>query len=1567
MHPEQEISTEKSEPVPRKRSLLGKLFVGVRRILYSVIILLLLLCISVIAVTQIPSFRQWALGYAQDAINAELTGRIEIGDIEFHWFDGIHIYNVTLFSAGDTLASIPRLDLAYDANGLLNNSIIVNNLTLESPVVKLLRGRDSVWNIDRFAKPSTDTTAGKPFDWPIMLRGLMLNNASVTVFDSTAPASRSDAMDFSRLFLRKFNVQLSGGANLAASSFDVRMRDMNFVEQRTNFTVKQLKFHASADTTNINIRRLRLETPATNLKLKANISGNIFSGLTDSALAVMPLSVNIDADSLATEDMRLFLPDMGVYGHYKLKVDATGTLPEIAVNYLLLDSPTSHLAITARVLHLDQSQKLRFVATISESAVNYDELRRIAPVLYLPEMDFLGTVQLKKVVADIAPNDSLAFNIAALTKSGEVNGLLTLFTARDTLAYRVDVATTALNLGKITHNAEMNSSLNGRIQMKGQGTTLGDLNSTARIELNASHLGARNVRSLLFSGSSAMGGIITIDTLNVSVPDSAMADMPSETNGIAKIHGTLDLRSAAHPIYDVSAECLMFPVNRAVGFSFPLTLDGEFRLAGTGFHPDSLEGSFESNFKAILLEDRSLVNLPLYASIHRGLGGNRRVLITSRLVDLDLEGKFTFTSLIRTLEHQVAATLKFIEKKVSSVAGKPAAQDVSVGVREINNDTLHLRLQADIRDLSPITLYLKTGTIISSGWLRGSIDISGSNSSIALDTIAISKLNIHTKGLKFISDTVYGSMNLRTSRPDSTTTVDYLKFNARWDTSFVLNENTIIRPAAELLYDNHELMYSASGGIKDLIYASVKGKAIDKDTTLEFRMSNLKTDFQGLTWENYGEVAGGISPSGFWIDTMSLMRTGAEVITVHGSFHGAAISDGRISVKNFPLTDIQILPYIPADVKDILKMLQGKISTLNLTVNGAMSNPKLTVMGDLTNISYNNVAVGNQHIDVKYADSMITGDVTITNPKFTSENKTLYIGIEQIPMNLAFTTVKNRLSKTEPVIIVAQAKRLSMAVLGPFVPGVKKLQGFADAEITIEGVSGDITYGGKAKIYAASLVTLSTNIAYNAEAMMSFKNNIITIDNFRLKNIANDLQGGVANIAGRIILKEFSIDSLDLHITTPGIMLLSDASVATMPTMYGRFIAATPDTEIHLYGTLDNPFLRGGLSVMAADIIMPPDRKIQAGVSKFRYVVHSSHGKLIISDSDTLATDSNKVANVSKNPSDSSNKDSVTSQNNTAIAQNPELLPPSLALTPQERKARVSLSFADKMDYDLTIKIPRRITLRMILGKGFVVGVGQEEVRAEVLPLGPKQALRYIQRNGNPQLYGALTLSNNSEYQFVKVFSATGSLSFYNGEISNPVLNLDATYSGRTSGDNKPFKVILSITGTKQIPKVAISYEMDGVEQNGDPAQVRGDALTLLVLGRTQDKLFSKSGSGLGNEVTSSLSSVVSQMAASLLEGTGIVQSASVEFDEGVQDFSHARLNLSGQFFGDVAWRYGGSVDDINNSEFSIDVPLNFFADYDILRNIMLQLTRSVNPNASASVIRRQKEWEIKLGYREVW
>ena len=418
------------------------------------------------------------------------------------------------------------------------------------------------------------------------------------------------------------------------------------------------------------------------------------------------------------------------------------------------------------------------------------------------------------------------------------------------------------------------------------------------------------------------------------------------------------------------------------------------------------------------------------------------------------------------------------------------------------------------------------------------------------------------------------------------------------------------------------------------------------------------------------------------------------------------------------------------------------------------------------------------------------------------------------------------------------------------------------------------------------------------------------------------------------------------------LLVLSDASASTMPAMYGKFTIASGQNPLRFYGTFKKPFLRGDVKVMQASITMPPEEE-QVTASGVRYTVLNTEQRQLLHSPENPVTDLFKAlseAGISKKESQEKSKDI----GNEGIDDN-ELL----------RRKRAG--FNDLLDYDLNVLMPGKFLLKMILGTF-------EEIRANVEPTNKQTALRFQKESFKlPRLFGEIKLLEGSQYKFLKVFDASGSLLFNTGELTNPTLELLAVYKGQTRYDDvlENFRVIMRITGTKNLPQVAITWESNGIEAIGDSSQIRNDALMKLIVGRTQAELFGRGSAGggigtrgLGDQLSNSLSAAASQLFSGLLEGTGLLTNATINLQEGLSDLSQARLNLSGQLFSDVAWRAAGTIGDLSgNYEFSVDVPVTILGDYDALRNLLLQLTRASAP-ANAISTRQQKEWEMKISWR---
>ncbi|MDQ1265967.1 MAG: hypothetical protein QG635_1119, partial [Bacteroidota bacterium] len=121
--------------------------------------------------------------------NDNLEGKIQFRGIRFG-FNNLTLYDFKLFTAGDTLVSTPEITVRYKLLPLIDKKLIINNVEIKYPRVKLLRSlSDSTWNFQHIAKPNPDTTVSPPPNLTIDVDNLNISDASLTFRDSTMSGS----------------------------------------------------------------------------------------------------------------------------------------------------------------------------------------------------------------------------------------------------------------------------------------------------------------------------------------------------------------------------------------------------------------------------------------------------------------------------------------------------------------------------------------------------------------------------------------------------------------------------------------------------------------------------------------------------------------------------------------------------------------------------------------------------------------------------------------------------------------------------------------------------------------------------------------------------------------------------------------------------------------------------------------------------------------------------------------------------------------------------------------------------------------------------------------------------------------------------------------------------------------------------------------------------------------------------------------------------------------------------------------------------------------------------------
>jgi len=1540
-------NTEHGEAEKSRRGLLFRISKG---ILITVLSIIFAIAFTVLLAIEVKPVRQWALSLAEDEINSSLLGSVHIGDFELDWSEGLAITKVIVVAqGGDTVAIIPKLSLNIDVQALSRQTISVGCVTLNNAKIRLIRGMDSVWNYERIAKPSEDTTSGKPFDWDIELGSLAFESCSVMRYDSTfTPPPFRTAFNFDRMRLVQLNCSVAGSANIAKKRFNVSVSGLSFAEVMSGFMMSDMSLFADVSQKGTHITNLNIKTPRTDATIEAHINDDIFQGFKPDSTH---LALTIDSERFSGDDLCAFLPYANFTGVYRIDLEANGVLNDLAITDIEAYTEVSSLKAKGRLRNITRGDKLVFEAWLSKSSVNYDEVRRNAIVLALPQLDFIGTAHITKGYVYGFPRDSLYFDFQPITvNSGGASGKLTLY-LRDTLGYNANLNYTDLDLSKITNNSAVKSSLNGSFKARGKGFTLDDLTAEGELVSRRSSFAGRYYNRLEFKGGAYGGGVIRIDTLRLGIADSTVSDsidvFAHDTYSHLGCSGTFDLRVLKYPSYNL----LTSFHNINLGYltadpSMDLTLSGNAHTAAQGFHPDSLSGTLDADISQFELKDRSLMPFELKANIKREANNERFISIKSTPITAIVKGQFSVLGLTDRIVANIKGVIGDIQSKTNSILGREHTNQNPTAVKSTGKELKSLKDESpyripanakffiNCRETSPIELFTHGVSLDLKGKVYGWVKGDMNSTDLIIDSLNIPSAHIKANGTDVQTQKVQLAMRTRMSHLKDSSLLDYASVSFVCDTVLSINDLQFKFPKTSFVLRKDKAEFNIHGGINDVINTDMAGYVSVDENALGFTFTELRLGYGGREWQIRRYLLGSFSGEGLSLRQCELHRTGGETIQLTGQISDKKFNNFSLRLIQFPLPDLVGFPFMTPSVKELLKTLEGKVDTVSLRADGDFSNPLMKVQGLVKGISYNKVSVGDQIIDIVSKDSVITGSTSILNPAIVGKPVTFKATINSLPVNIALTNIENRWSKTKPVDIVANAKELSLATIAPFIPGVTKVNGLGDAEISVKGIYGqEINYGGTVRFYKASFLTLSSNIVYRAAGKMTLRNNTVSIDTVVIANDVNDYPKGKASLTGSVLIDGFDIKYLDIIIRSPELLVLSPASEATMPTMYGKFVIASGKNPIHLRGTLDTPELTGDVVVRDADITMPPDKKFQKRISVFRYELDSLSGKQkysIKTIPDTLKTENNTVT--------------VNDEKKGA--------------------AKINAGIVDKMKYDMNIIIvPNKFKLTMILGN-FERLIAYVNPRDKTIPLNFRR-----EPFGQFQMFGELLVQDKSTYEFVKLLSAGGSLNFETGHLDNPRMNLSAVLKQKRTINNtqQPYSVTVKIEGTKKEPIVTFTYQIDGIEGTGTKEEITENALMLLVFARTKNELFgSQTGQGsLVGDLSGSASSLITSQLGSLLQGT-FISEANINFNGTVGDISNANVSLAGQIIGDVQWRVGGNIGDLSsNNSFSIDIPLSAFFDKRFLDNLVLQLTTSaVNTNASANALRQQKLWEVKIGWR---
>lgn len=234
----------------------------------------ILLFVSMVFVAlQTPFVKRQIASMAEKQLNALMDASLAIGKLEGNLFSHLELLHVSLLVRTDTVAFVERLRLRYDLWALTRGEIVIDELFVERPYVRLVQLPDSTWNVQHLMKPVPqvpDSASAKPFDWAVRLRRFRLDGgaADIAAFDTLVPRRVQD-----------LSFELSAG--YATQAQTVNLQRFQVSASTPDWTVRDLRARIEADTAQVRLVGLSLQTMYNALRADGNY---FFDGEGPSAL-----------------------------------------------------------------------------------------------------------------------------------------------------------------------------------------------------------------------------------------------------------------------------------------------------------------------------------------------------------------------------------------------------------------------------------------------------------------------------------------------------------------------------------------------------------------------------------------------------------------------------------------------------------------------------------------------------------------------------------------------------------------------------------------------------------------------------------------------------------------------------------------------------------------------------------------------------------------------------------------------------------------------------------------------------------------------------------------------------------------------------------------------------------------------------------------------------------------------------------------------------------------------------------------------------------------------------------
>ncbi|CAH0335397.1 hypothetical protein FVB9288_01038 [Flavobacterium sp. CECT 9288] len=334
--------------------------------------LVVLLLIAGIALTM-PAVQTRIARYFTDTVNKDFGTNINVEGVSISVFGGVKFKNVLIRDhRKDTLIYSERIATTIlEGKKMLNGDLIFDNLDVYGLLfnLKTYKGEKET-NIDKFIN-SFETGKSSNRKFLMKANTLQIYDGRFILIDENREIPKD--VDFTKLNASVTDFLIFG------PEVSTSINKMSFLDFRGLY-VKNLKSKFSYSKKNIKLEKLDLQTKESSLKGEVVLKYKIedFSNFNDKVV----FDIQLDAASIASNDIRHFYKELGKNQHFNLKSKIKGTLNDLQFYKLnLIDDRKTQLIgdINFKNLFARKGQQFSMFSKFDKLTSTYEDLVVILP------------------------------------------------------------------------------------------------------------------------------------------------------------------------------------------------------------------------------------------------------------------------------------------------------------------------------------------------------------------------------------------------------------------------------------------------------------------------------------------------------------------------------------------------------------------------------------------------------------------------------------------------------------------------------------------------------------------------------------------------------------------------------------------------------------------------------------------------------------------------------------------------------------------------------------------------------------------------------------------------------------------------------------------------------------------------------------------------------------------------------------------------------------------------------------------------------------------------------------